>query len=55
MIFLETAELRAKNRVDTTMDFWKENTDRVIESNDFSLLQDKGSMSKTQMEKIALA
>ena len=55
VIFLETAELRAKNRVDTTMDFWRENADRVIESNDFSLLQDKGSKSKKQMEKLALA
>jgi len=55
VIFLETAELRAKNRLGTTMDFWRENADQVIESNDFSLLQDKGAMSKKQMEKLALA
>ena len=54
VIFLETAELRAKNRVDTTMDFWQENADRVIQSSDFSLLQDKGSISKKQMEELAL-
>ena len=50
-----TAELRAKNRIDTTMDFWRENADRVIESNDFALLKHKGTTSKKQMEKIALA
>ncbi len=55
VIFLETAELRAKNRLDTTIDFWRENADRVIQSNDFSLLQDKGSVSKKQMEQLALA
>jgi len=55
VIFLETAELRAKNRLDTTMDFWRKNADQVIQLNDFSLLQDKGSMSKKQMEKLALA
>ena len=54
VIFLETAELRAKNRVDTSMDFWRENADRIIESNDFVLLQGKGSISKEQMEKLAL-
>lgn len=54
VIFLETAELRAKNRVDTTMDFWRENADRIIESNDFKLLQNKGSVSKNQMEALAL-
>lgn len=54
VIFLETAELRSKNRVDTTMDFWRENADRIIQSNDFKLLQGRGAVSKTQMEKLAL-
>jgi hypothetical protein len=54
VIFLETAELRTKNRLDTTMDFWRENADRVIQSNDFALLQGKGSISKQQMEQLAL-
>jgi hypothetical protein len=34
MVFLETAELRAKNRVDITMNFWKENVDKIILLND---------------------
>lgn len=54
VIFLETAELRAKNRVDTTMDFWRENADRIIQTNDFALLQNRGSISKQQMQKLAL-
>ncbi len=55
VIFLETAELRAKNRLDTTMDFWRENAHNVIESNDFTLLKNSGSISKKQMEQMALA
>ncbi len=54
VIFLETAELRAKNRIDTTMDFWRKNADTIIQSNDFSLLQDKGTATKQQMEQLAL-
>ncbi len=54
VIFLETAELRAKKRIDTTIDFWRENIDNIIKNNDFTLLQDKGSVSKKQMESLAL-
>ncbi len=50
VVFLETAELRAKNRQDITMDFWRENIDRIIEFNDKKLLQHKGSVSHAQME-----
>lgn len=39
MVFLETAELRAKNRQDITMDFWRENIDRIIEFNDKEVLK----------------
>lgn len=53
VIFLETAELRAKNRIDTTMDFWRKNVDIIIQSNDYSLLQGKGTATKQQMEQLA--
>ena len=53
VVFLESAELRAKNRQDITMDFWQENVDKIIEFNDKKLLKDRGSVSKSQMEKIA--
>ena len=54
VVFLETAELRAKNRLDITMDFWRENADSIIENNDFPLLQGKGNISHKQMEKLTL-
>lgn len=50
VIFLETAELRAKNRVDITMKFWKENVDRVLEFNDQKVLKGLGAISNKQME-----
>ncbi|WP_209390137.1 virulence RhuM family protein [Chryseobacterium sp. RR2-3-20] len=52
VVFLETAELRAKNRQDITMDFWRQNVDRIIEFNDKKLLSNKGSISNVQMEKM---
>jgi len=50
VIFLETAELRAKNRMDITMNFWKENVDRVLDFNDKAILKGLGSISNKQME-----
>ena len=55
VIFLETAELRAKRRTDTSMDFWRKNVDQIIQSNDFALLDNKGGISKKRMESITLA
>lgn len=50
VVFLETAELRAKNRQNITMDFWRENVDKIINLNDKPLLTHKGSISNAQME-----
>lgn len=50
VIFLETAELRAKNRIDIAMDFWRENVDRILSSNDMAVLDHKGNVSRLQME-----
>ena len=52
VVFLETAELRAKNRSDTTMSFWMENADQIIVNNDFTLLTNAGNISKIQMESL---
>jgi hypothetical protein len=49
-VFLETAELRAKNRQDITMAFWRENIDKIILLNDKTILQGKGKVSNEQME-----
>ena len=52
MVFLESAELRAKNRQDITMDFWRENINRIIEFNDKKVLKGNGSVSNEQMKTI---
>lgn len=52
VVFLETAELRAKDRKDITMKFWQENVNRIIEFNDKKLLKDNGSVSKIEMERV---
>lgn len=50
VIFLETAELRAKGKQETRMAFWKQNVDQIITSNGFPLLTHAGSISHEQME-----
>jgi hypothetical protein len=50
VIFLETAELRAKQKQETRMAFWKQNVDQIITSNGFPLLTHAGSISHEQME-----
>lgn len=50
VIFLETAELRVKERKDINMSFWRNNVDRILELNDKSILQNAGSITKDQME-----
>ena len=50
VIFLETAELRAKNKQETRMAFWKQNVDQIITSNGFPLLTHAGAISHEQVE-----
>jgi hypothetical protein len=50
VIFLETAELRAKSKQETRMVFWKQNVDQIITSNGFPLLKHAGFISHEQME-----
>ena len=50
VIFLETAELRAKGKHETRMAFWKQNVDQIITSNGFPLLTQAGGISHAQME-----
>ena len=51
-IFLESAELRAKNRIDITLDFWRENVDKILDFHDKKILSHAGSISKAEMENI---
>jgi hypothetical protein len=50
VIFLETAELRAKERKDITLKFWQNNVDRILEFNDKEVLTHSGSITHKQME-----
>lgn len=49
-IFLETAELRAKNKEIITIGFWKENIDKVLAFNDKPILHGQGQITHKQME-----
>ncbi len=37
------------------MDFWRENLERIIQSHDFLLLKNNGSISNTEMQSLALS
>lgn len=50
VIFLESAELRAKNRQDLTLDYWRNNVDALLTFNDKPLLNTTGKISHKQME-----
>ncbi|MCX6148311.1 MAG: virulence RhuM family protein [Candidatus Kapabacteria bacterium] len=50
IIFLETAELRIKEHKDITLNFWKENVDRILLFNDKEVLKSAGTISHIQME-----
>lgn len=50
VIFLETAELRAKRQTITRMGFWRENVGQIILSNGFPLLSGAGTVSHARME-----
>jgi len=49
-IFLESAELRAKDRMDITTNFWKENVDKILEFQEKKILIGKGHVSSIQMK-----
>lgn len=51
-LFLDTAELRVKERKDLTLDFWRSTTDGVLTFNGKDLLQGKGSVSNAEMERM---
>ena len=53
VIFLEQAELRAKERQDLTLDYWRHNVDRLLEFNERPILDGAGSISRDRMEQLA--
>ena len=53
VIFLEQAELRAKQKQDLTLDYWRSSVDRMLASNDQPLLNGPGAVSREDMKTIA--
>ena len=53
VIFLEQAELRVKERKQLTLDYWRQNVDRLLEFNERPVLQGAGRISAKQMKGIA--
>jgi hypothetical protein len=51
VIFLETAELRVKERKDLTLPYWRDNVDKLLTFSDKPVLTNAGKISHAQMEK----
>jgi len=53
VIFLEQAELRAKQKRDLTLDYWRSTVDRMLAANDQPLLDGPGAVRREDMKTIA--
>jgi hypothetical protein len=53
VIFLEQAELRVKQKQGLSLDFWRNNLDKMLAFNDQPILIGAGTKSREQMEQIA--
>lgn len=53
VIFLDQAELRVQQRQDLTLDYWRQNVDRMLEFNDQPILVGFGKVSHEAMTEIA--
>jgi len=49
VIFLEQAELRLKQQKELSLDFWRNNVDKMLAFNDQPILEGAGSISRDQM------
>ena len=52
-LFLESAELRVKERKDLTLDFWRENVNGLLTFQGLDVLQGSGHVSNVEMEEYA--
>jgi hypothetical protein len=55
VLFLDSAEMRVKERKDLTLAYWRENVNGLLSFQGKDILQSKGSISNAEMEKIAAA
>ena len=53
VIFLEQAELRVKQQRDLTLDYWRDNIDKMLAFNNQPILEGAGSISHARMKQIA--
>ncbi len=51
-LFLDTAELRVRERKDLTLDYWRATADGLLSYHGKDVLQGKGSVSNTEMEEM---
>ena len=51
-IFLTSAEERVKGRRDLTLQYWRQNVDGLLSYQEKDILQEKGSISNTEMEAV---
>jgi len=52
VIFLEQAELRVKQRNDLTLEFWRDNVDKLLQFNDRPVLDGPGKVSHEDMKRV---
>ena len=52
VLFLDSAELRVKERKDLTLNYWRNNVDLLLNFQNKDVLKDAGSISNIQMEQI---
>ena len=53
VIFLDQAELRARDRQDLTLDYWRNNVDRLLEFNERPVLDGAGAISAERARTVA--
>lgn len=49
-LFLESAEIRVKERLDLTINYWRQNVDHLLEFQNMDVLRNAGSISNKEME-----
>lgn len=54
-LFLESAEIRVKERFDLTINYWRQNVDHLLEFQNKDVLRNAGSISNKEMEARVLA
>ena len=54
-LFLESAEIRVKERIDLTINYWRQNVDHLLEFQNKDVLRNAGSISNKEMETHVLA